>query len=114
MGALTPLLATLKFMPMRSLPGAYGHCLSHRRLPPHEPDRWVDRQPGRRGVRRDARRLIAALGDESFMGQIAAELADFTNPVLLVWAADGKFFVGMPWPGIFKRPHELIEGSAPG
>ena len=90
-GALTPLLATLKFRPMRSLPSAYG-WLTHQR-PPHELiDGWIANYLADKDVRRDARRLIAALGDDAFMGQIAAELADFTKPVLLVWAADDKFF----------------------
>ncbi|MDR3034207.1 MAG: alpha/beta hydrolase, partial [Kitasatospora sp.] len=44
------------------------------------------------GVRRDLRRLTAALGDDEFMTQIAAELAGFTRPALLAWAADDKFF----------------------
>ena len=89
-GALTPLLATLKFMPVRSLPSAYG-WLTHRGR--HELiDGWIANYLADKDVRRDTRRLIAALGDDAFMGQIAAELADFTNPVLLVWAADDKFF----------------------
>ena len=43
-------------------------------------------------MRRDLRRLTAALGDDDFMNQIAAELAAFTKPALLAWAADDKFF----------------------
>ncbi len=35
---------------------------------------------------------LAALGDDDFMNQIAAELAAFTKPALLAWAADDKFF----------------------
>jgi len=90
-GALTPLLASLKFRPVRSLPSAYG-WLSHHR-PPHQLiDGWVANYLADRGVRRDTRRLLAALGDDAFMGQIAAELAGFTKPVLLAWAADDKFF----------------------
>jgi pimeloyl-ACP methyl ester carboxylesterase len=90
-GALTPLLASLKFRPVRSLPSAYG-WLSHGQ-PPHELiDGWVANYLADRGVRRDTRRLLAALGDDAFMGQIAAELAGFTKPALLAWAADDKFF----------------------
>jgi pimeloyl-ACP methyl ester carboxylesterase len=89
--ALTPLLASLKVRPVRSLPSAYG-WLSHRR-PPHELiDGWVASYLADKGVRRDTRRLLAALGDDTFMGRIAAELAGFTNPALLAWAADDKFF----------------------
>jgi pimeloyl-ACP methyl ester carboxylesterase len=90
-GALTPLLATLTLRPVRSLPSAYG-WLSHRR-PPHELiDGWIANYLAAKGVRRDTRRLLAALGDDAFMGQIAAELARFTKPALLAWAADDKFF----------------------
>jgi pimeloyl-ACP methyl ester carboxylesterase len=89
-GALTPLLATLRFRPVRSLPSAYG-WLSHRQ-PPHElVDGWIANYLADPGVRRDTRRLLAALGD-AFMGQIAAELAGFAKPALLAWAADDKFF----------------------
>ena len=43
-------------------------------------------------MRSDLRRLTAALGDDDFMNQIATELATFTRPALLAWAADDKFF----------------------
>jgi pimeloyl-ACP methyl ester carboxylesterase len=90
-GALTPLLASLKFKPVRSLPSAYGWLTHHQ--PPHELiDGWMANYLADQGVRRDTRRLLATLGDGAFMGQIAAELAGFTKPVLLAWAADDKFF----------------------
>jgi pimeloyl-ACP methyl ester carboxylesterase len=90
-GALTPLLAALTFRPVRSLPSAYG-WLTHQ-APPHELiDGWIANYLANKDVRRDTRRLIAALGDDAFTGQIAAELSRFTKPVLLIWAADDKFF----------------------
>jgi pimeloyl-ACP methyl ester carboxylesterase len=90
-GALTPLLASLKFRPVRSLPSAYG-WLTHGQ-PPHELiDGWIANYLADQGVRRDTRRLLATLGDDAFMGQIAAELAGFTKPALLAWAADDRFF----------------------
>jgi pimeloyl-ACP methyl ester carboxylesterase len=90
-GLLTPLLASLKARPVRSLPSAYGWLTHHQ--PPHELiDGWVANYLADRGVRRDTRRLFAALGDDAFMGQIAAELAGFPKPVLLAWPADDKFF----------------------
>jgi pimeloyl-ACP methyl ester carboxylesterase len=90
-GALTPLLASLKFRPVRSLPSAYG-WLSHRQ-PPHELiDGWIANYLADQGVRRDTRRLLATLGDDAFMERVAAELAGFTKPVLLAWAADDRFF----------------------
>lgn len=88
---LTPLLAMLKARPPRSLPIAYG-WLTHGDLPHDLIDQWVAAYFADMGVRRDLRRLTAALGDDDFMNQIAAELAAFTKPALLAWAADDKFF----------------------
>ncbi|HEX9527845.1 MAG TPA: alpha/beta hydrolase [Streptosporangiaceae bacterium] len=90
-GTLTPLLALLKARPARSLPTAYG-WLTHGDLPHDLIDQWVAAYFADKGVRRDLRRLTAALGDDDFMNQIAAELAAFTKPALLAWAADDKFF----------------------
>jgi pimeloyl-ACP methyl ester carboxylesterase len=113
-GALTPLLATLKFRPVRSLPSAYG-WLTHRRPPQELIDGWIANYLADTDVRRETRRLIAALGDDAFMGQIAAELAGFTKPVLLAWAADDKFFPlehARRLAGILPNSRlELIEGS---
>jgi pimeloyl-ACP methyl ester carboxylesterase len=90
-GMLTPLLASLKIRPARSLPSAYGWLTHHQ--PPHELiDGWIANYLADQGVRRDTRRLTAAMGDDALMGQIAAELAGFTKPVLLAWAADDKHF----------------------
>ena len=90
-GTLTPRLALLKTRPARSLPTAYG-WLTHGDLPHDLIGRWVAAYFANRGVRNDLRRLTAALGDDDFMNQIAAELAAFTRPALLAWAADDKFF----------------------
>jgi len=90
-GALTAMLALLKARPARSLPTAYG-WLTHGDLPHDLIDQWVAAYFADTGVRRDLRRLTAALGDDDFMTQIAAELAAFTKPALLAWAADDKFF----------------------
>jgi pimeloyl-ACP methyl ester carboxylesterase len=81
----------LKARPARSLPTAYG-WLTHGDLPHDLIDRWVAAYFADKGVRNDLRRLTAALGDDDFMNQIAAELAAFTRPALLAWAADDKFF----------------------
>jgi pimeloyl-ACP methyl ester carboxylesterase len=90
-GTLTPLLAMLKARPARSLPTAYG-WLTHGDLPHDLIDQWVAAYFADKGVRNDLRRLTAALGDDDLMNQIAAELAAFTRPALLAWAADDKFF----------------------
>jgi pimeloyl-ACP methyl ester carboxylesterase len=88
---LTALLAVLKARRARSLPTAYG-WLTHGDLPHDLIDCWVSAYFADHGVRRDLRRLTAALGNDEFMTQIAAELAAFTKPALLAWAADDKFF----------------------
>ena len=90
-GTLTPLLAVLKARPARSLPTAYG-WLTHGDLPHDLIDQWVGAYFANKGVRRDLRRLTATLGDDDFMNQIATELATFTKPALLAWAADDRFF----------------------
>ncbi len=90
-GALTPVISVLKARAARSLPTAYG-WLTHGELPHDVIDEWVKAYFADQGVRRDLRRLTAALGDDEFMNQIAAELAGFTKPALLAWAADDKFF----------------------
>jgi pimeloyl-ACP methyl ester carboxylesterase len=90
-GTLTPLLAMLKSRPPRSLPTAYG-WLTHADLPHELIDEWVGAYFADKGVRHDLRRLTAGLGDDEFMNKIAAELATFTKPALLAWAADDKFF----------------------
>jgi pimeloyl-ACP methyl ester carboxylesterase len=90
-GTLTIMLALLKARPARSLPTAYG-WLTHGHLPHDLIDQWVAAYFADKEVRRDLRRLTAALGDDDFMNQIAAELTAFNKPALLAWAADDKFF----------------------
>src|SRR5260370_6266045 len=90
-GTLTPLRAMLKARPAPSLPTAYG-WLTHGDLPHDLIDQWVTAYFAGKGVRRDLRRLTAALGDDDFMNQIAAELAAFPKPALLPCAADPKLF----------------------
>jgi pimeloyl-ACP methyl ester carboxylesterase len=88
---LTALLAMLQARRARSLPTAYG-WLTHGDLPHDLIDQWVAAYFADRGVRSDLRLLTAALGDDDLMNQIATELATFTRPALLAWAADDKFF----------------------
>ncbi len=90
-GALTGMIAMLKARPARSLPNAYG-WLTHGDLPHDLIDEWVGAYFADKGVRRDLRRLTATLGDDDFMNQISTELAAFTKPALLAWAADDRFF----------------------
>jgi pimeloyl-ACP methyl ester carboxylesterase len=111
---LTPLLALLKVRPARSLPTAYG-WLTHGDLPHDLIDTWLAAYFADRGVRRDLRRLTAALGDDAFMHQIAGELAAFAGPALVAWAADDRFFPledGRRLAGILPCARlEVIAGS---
>src|SRR5215472_3934712 len=113
-GTLTAVLATLKARRARSLPTAYG-WLTHGDLPHDLIDQWVAAYFADQDVRRDLRRLTAALGDDDFMNQIATELAAFTKPALLAWAADDKFFPAAharKLAGILPNARvELIPGS---
>jgi pimeloyl-ACP methyl ester carboxylesterase len=90
-GGLTAVLTMLKSRRARGLPTAYG-WLTNGNLPHQLIDQWVAAYFGDKGVRRDLRRLTAALGDDAFMNLIAAELSGFTRPALLAWAEDDKFF----------------------
>jgi pimeloyl-ACP methyl ester carboxylesterase len=90
-GTLTSLIALLKTRKGRALPNAFG-WLTHGDLPHDLIDGWVAAYFGDKGVRRDLRRLTAAMGDDDFMNKVAAELSAFTKPALLAWAADDKFF----------------------
>ena len=113
-GTLTALLAMLKARRARSLPTAYG-WLTHGDLPHDLIDQWIAAYFADRDVRRDLRRLTAALGDDEFMNQIAVELAAFAKPALLAWAADDKFFPAehaRQLAAILPRARvELIPGS---
>jgi len=90
-GALTPMFATLRTRQARALPTAYG-WLTHGEVPHDLIDQWIGAYFADKAVRRDTHRLTAALGDDAFMHQIADELAGFSKPALLAWAADDKFF----------------------
>jgi pimeloyl-ACP methyl ester carboxylesterase len=90
-GTLPSMIGLLKSRKARTLPNAYG-WVTHRELPHDLIDAWVAAYFADKGVRRDLRRLTAALGDDDFMNKIATELAAFTRPALLAWAADDKFF----------------------
>src|SRR5258708_9005892 len=69
-GTLAPLLALLKARPARSLPTP-DRWLTHGDLPHDLIDQWGAAYFADKGVRRDLRRLTAALGDDEFMNQIA-------------------------------------------
>jgi pimeloyl-ACP methyl ester carboxylesterase len=87
---LTSMMQPLRVPAARRLPIAYG-WLAKRPLPDDLLDAWV--QPFFRdsGVRRDARRVLAAV-DPGILLDNAAELTAFDRPVLIAWATEDKFF----------------------
>jgi pimeloyl-ACP methyl ester carboxylesterase len=87
---LTAAMQPMRRPAARRLPMAYG-WLTKRRLPDDVLDGWV--QPFLRdaGVRRDARRVLAAI-DPGVLFDNAPKLAAFEGPVLIAWAPEDRFF----------------------
>ena len=91
MHALSVLLAPLRWRAARRLPTGYGR-LTHDPLPHHLIDDWIAAYFSDRGVRRDTRAFVASLGERNLLCEIADELAGFTGPALVAWAADDALF----------------------
>jgi pimeloyl-ACP methyl ester carboxylesterase len=72
------------------LPMAYG-WLTKRRLPDEVLDGWIGAFHADRGVRRDARRFLAAV-DPGLLLDNTTRLTEFDRPVLLAWASEDPFF----------------------
>jgi pimeloyl-ACP methyl ester carboxylesterase len=87
---LTANLQALRLRPARRLPIAYG-WLSKRPLPDDVLDDWVRPFLSDAGVRRDARRFLAAV-EPALLLDNAARLGEFDRPVLLAWAPEDRFF----------------------
>jgi pimeloyl-ACP methyl ester carboxylesterase len=88
-------LLTAAFQPVRlravqRLPLAYG-WLSKRPVPDDVLDSWVRPFLGDAGVRRDARRALAAI-DPALLLDNALRLSRFDRPVLIAWAPEDRFF----------------------
>ena len=75
---------------MQRLPLAYG-WLSKRPVPDDVLDSWVRPFLGDAGVRRDARRALAAI-DPALLLDNALQLGRFDRPVLIAWAPEDRFF----------------------
>jgi pimeloyl-ACP methyl ester carboxylesterase len=84
------MMQPLRVPAARRLPLAYG-WLAKRPLPDDVLDDWV--QPFFRdsGVRRDARRVLAAV-DPAMLLDNAPKLTAFERPVLIAWGTEDKFF----------------------
>ena len=80
----------LRARPLRRLPIAYG-WLSNEPIEPQAEDSYVLPVLGRRGIRRDIRRVLAGL-DSRYTLDAAARLTAFRKPVLIAWSTEDRFF----------------------
>jgi pimeloyl-ACP methyl ester carboxylesterase len=87
---LTAAMQPLRLRAPRRLPLAYGRLTKHP-VPDEVLDGWVRPFLADRGVRRDARRFLAAL-DRNLLLDNTARLAGFDRPVLIAWAREDPFF----------------------
>lgn len=87
---LTAAMQPMRLRAPRRLPLAFGWLTKHR-LADEVLDGWVEPFLADRGVRRDARRFLAAL-DANLLLDNTARLAGFDKPVLIAWAREDPFF----------------------
>jgi pimeloyl-ACP methyl ester carboxylesterase len=86
---LTAALQPVRLRAARRLPIAFGWL--GKRIPDELLEAWVEPFFSDRGIRRDARRVSAAL-DRGLLLDTAARLREFDRPVLLAWAPEDRFF----------------------
>jgi pimeloyl-ACP methyl ester carboxylesterase len=87
---LTAAMQPLRLQAPRRLPLAYGWLTKHR-VPDEVLDGWVRPFLADRGVRRDARRFLAAI-DRDLLLDNTPRLTGFDRPVLIAWASEDPFF----------------------
>jgi pimeloyl-ACP methyl ester carboxylesterase len=87
---LTALMQPMRLRALRGTPLAFG-SLTRRQLPDELLQGWVEPFLRDAGVRRDARRLLAAVRPEQLLDN-AARLSEFDRPVLIAWAPEDRFF----------------------
>jgi pimeloyl-ACP methyl ester carboxylesterase len=87
---LTALMQPMRIRPLRKTPLAFG-WLSKRELPAELLASWVDPFLSDAGVRRDTRRLLAAVRRAELLDN-TARLSEFDRPVLIAWAPEDRFF----------------------
>jgi pimeloyl-ACP methyl ester carboxylesterase len=87
---LTAMLQSMRVRAIRKTPLAFG-WLSKRELPDELLAWWVEPFLGDAGVRRDTRRLLAAVKRSQLLDN-TARLHEFDRPVLIAWAPEDRFF----------------------
>jgi pimeloyl-ACP methyl ester carboxylesterase len=89
-GALTGLMAGMRFSALRRLPLAYGWLIK-RDFAGAPTRQWVDPFLTDRGVRRDVIKVLRGISPE-YTFEAASKLASFDRPVLMPWAVEDRFF----------------------
>lgn len=104
---------TLRLRTVRNLPIVFG-WLSKFPLERDLADSFIEPARHSRGVRRDLAEVLRRV-DSSFTLEAARELREFSGPVLIAWAEDGRIFPrdhGERLTELFPDARfELVEGS---
>ena len=87
---LSAAMRPVRLRVVQRLPIAYGWLTKHP-LPADVLDDWVGPFLRDAGVRRDTRRVLAAI-DPAILLDNATRLSAFDRPVLIAWAVDDRFF----------------------
>ena len=89
-GALTGMMAGMRFAPLRRLPNAYGRLIKRdfAGAPTRE---WVDPFLTDRAIRRDTIKVLKGI-DPKYTFEAAERLREFDRPALLAWAVEDRFF----------------------
>jgi len=89
-GAVTGAVQPMRLPALRRSPLGFG-LLTKRRLPDELLAEWVRPALSEPGVRRDARKLLAAISPRYTMAA-AERLREFDRPALIAWAPEDRFF----------------------
>jgi pimeloyl-ACP methyl ester carboxylesterase len=89
-GALTGVMAGMRFAPMRRLPMAFGWLIK-RDFADAPTREWVDPFLSDRAIRRDTVKVLRGI-DPRYTFEAAERLRTFDRPTLLAWAVEDRFF----------------------
>ncbi|WP_430790671.1 alpha/beta fold hydrolase [Actinoplanes sp. G11-F43] len=91
MGLLPALLSPMRWRPFHALPSGFG-WLTRGPIPHELTASWVAAYFADPAVRRDTAAFVTSLGHRRLLLDITGELAAFTRPTLVLWAADDRLF----------------------
>jgi pimeloyl-ACP methyl ester carboxylesterase len=89
-GALTAMLESMRFAPLRRLPIAFGWLIKRDFAGAPTRD-WVEPYLSNRAIRRDTIKVLRGFSPE-FTLEAASKLASFDRPALLAWAVEDRIF----------------------